>query len=201
MTLQTLSPEGFDRGTIFDQSYAIRISENESVRGLWDRLSQIAAKMLISSIRDRTFINPQPIKTFTSESYAGPIDKNLQNIDWNDCTADRVQRLSRLGFPITGVIGRHSGKRIGVQLSGISLCAQRWPGVEPGTYKWPGHGDKMIVCCGNHEAVFVDQVKVSGKNWISGQSFVASSHDRFWGAKFVPRRKEFDDHDPKEFEY
>jgi methionyl-tRNA formyltransferase len=201
VTLQTLSPEGFDRGTIFDQSYAIRIPKDESLRGLWDRLSQIAAKMLISSIRDRTFINPQPINTFTSPSYAGPIDKKVQNIDWKDLTPDRLERLARIAFPITGIIGRHSGKRFGVHLSGISLRAQRWPSAEPGTYKCVGPERKMIVCCGNHETVFVDEVKVSGKNWISGQSFVDSSTDRFWGDKFVPPRREFEDHDQEEFEY
>jgi methionyl-tRNA formyltransferase len=201
VTLQTLSTLGFDRGKIFDQSYAIRIPDDESLKGLWDRLSQIAAKMLISSLRDRTFINPQPINTFTSESYAGQIDKKVLNFDWRDLTADRLERLARIGYPITGAIGRHSGKRFGVQLSGISPGAKRWPGVEPGTYKYVGPPGKMTVCCGDHETVLVDKVKVSGKNWISGQSFVSSSTDRFWGGKFVPQRREFEDHDQEEFEY
>lgn len=58
----------------------------------------------------------------------------------------------------------------------------------------------MVVVCSDGKTVFVEDIKVSGRNWISGLNFVATSDERFWGSKFVPWRKEFEDHDPEEFE-
>lgn len=202
VTLQTLSPNGFDKGIIFDQSSPIRIEDDETFLSLWNRLSSHAAEMLVSSVRDQTYFKPTPVKTFTNESYAGFVHKQ---IDWWKTSADKAIRLGRLYDPITGVISLDDGTRIEVSVQGISLRQQGSGGKPPGTYFIARHvqsGDKkMVVVCSDRKTVWVEQVKVSGKSWISGLDFVSTSPDRFWGERFVPWRKEFEDHDPKEFQY
>lgn len=201
VSLQTLSPDGFDQGIIFDQSLPIDIEENELLTSLWDRLAIVGADMLVSSIRNRTYLNPQPIQTFTNPSYAGPIHKH---VDWNITYADKILRLGRVHDPVTGAITLGEGRRIDILLNGIHPREQHSK-RPPGSYavardKETGE-TKMFVVCADGKTVWIDQVKVSGKNWISGVQFVASASDRFWASKFVPWRREFEDHDPKEFEY
>jgi methionyl-tRNA formyltransferase len=191
VSLQTLSPVGFDKGVIFDQSYSTPIEEDESLQSLWDRLANIAANMLVNAVRNRTFINPEQTQTFTTESYAERIDKT---IDWEKMSADKVVRLERVvKYPSTGLISLDTGQRIDAQLSGISPRSKGAGKKQPGDYFLSSH-DRMVVVCGNKETVYVDKVKVSGKNWITGRSFLASSPYRFWGERFVPKRKEYEDH-------
>lgn len=202
ITLQTLSPHGFDKGIIFDQSYPIRIEDDETFTSLWTRLSSHASEMLLLCLQNQTYRKPKAVETFTKESYAGYIHKQ---INWYAFTAEQAVRLARLYDPITGVISLDDQKRIDVLVRGISFRQQGSGGKAPGTYFIARHalsGDKrMVVVCKDHQTVWVEQVKVSGKSWISGLDFVSSSSDRFWGGRFVPWRKEFEDHDPKEFEY
>ena len=202
VTLQTISPKGFDRGIIFDQSFAIAIEEDEKFVFLWNRLAVIGADMLVSAIRKRTYINPQPTHTFTSESEARKI---LPTIDWYLVSADRAERQSRL-FPLrTGAVEVNTGKRVLINLRGISHRKQQAGSRKPGNYfvaREPVSGQpKMVVVCTNRDTVFVEEVQVSGRGWISGVAFVNSSPDRFWGSRFVPWRKEYDGHDPLEYRW
>lgn len=201
VTLQTLSPVGFDKGVIFDQSFPLLIEEDEQFSGLWNRLASVAADMLVSAVKNETYKNPKPFKTFTTESYAGFVHKQ---IDWNSTPGDKAIRLARIHDPITGAISLDNGRRVDILVQGISRRQQGSGGKPPGTYFIARHaqsGDKkMVVVCDNRETVWVEKVKVSGRNWISGLDFAGTSSERFWGGRFVPWRREFDDHDPKEFE-
>jgi methionyl-tRNA formyltransferase len=201
VSLQTLSPDGFDRGTIFDQSYAIAIQDDEPFISLWDRLASIGADMLLSCIRNRTFRDPKPVHTFTTPSWAGYIHKQ---ITWDNVTSEQAVRASRVHDPVTGAITLHDGKRVDILVRGLSIRQQNARKV-PGTYfiaREALSGDKkMVIVCQNHQTIWVDQVKVSGKTWITGVEFINSAHHRFWGDQFVPWRKEFQDHSPEDFEY
>ena len=202
VSLQTLSPLGFDRGIIFEQSFPMRIEDDETFDSLWHRLSTKGAEMLLSSIQNQTYQKPKPIQTHTQSKYAGYIHKQ---IDWTKVSADKAIRLGRLYDPVTGAITLDEGKRKDIIIRGISQRAQGAGSRSPGTYYMARHAQsgslKMIVVCADGQTVWVEKVKVSGKDWISGVDFVGTSSDRFWGSKFVPWRKEFDDHDPKEFQY
>src|SRR6202011_5606413 len=201
VSIQTLSPEAFDQGIVFDQSYAIAIEDDEPFISLWDRLATIGADMLQSCVRNRTFRDPKPIDTFTIPSWAGYIHKQ---IDWNNVSAEQAVRAARVHDPVTGAITLDEEKRVDVILQGLSLRQQNAKKV-PGTYFLARHaltGDKkMVVVCQNHKTVWVEKVKVAGKTWISGYEFVTSATQRFWGSQFVPWRKEFKDHSPEEFKY
>ena len=202
VTLQTLSPHGFDRGIIFEQSFAIAIEENEKFWDLWDRLANIGADMLVESIRKRSYVNPQPTHTFTEESSAPKVETT---IDWHVATADRVERLSRFASPITGAIDINTGKRTLIHIRGISHRPQQAGRRRAGEYflarERVSGEKKMVVVCADRNTIFVEKVKVSGKQWISGAQFVESSPSRFWNSRFVPWRQEYDEHDPREYRY
>lgn len=158
--------------------------------------------MLVSSIQKRSYINPVPVNTFTKESEAGKI---LPTIDWYQVTGDRAERQSRL-FPLrTGAIDIRTGKRVLINLRGISHRKQQGGSRAPGAFflaRERESGDqKMVVVCTNRDTVFVDAVQASGRGWISGVEFVNSSPDRFWGSRFVPWRREYDEHDPSEYRW
>jgi len=202
VSIQTISPEAFDRGIVFAQSAPVPVGEEDTLTQLWDRLARIGADMLVDCIRKRTYLNPEPIEPTTKASYAGPINKS---IDWHTMTADQAVRLGRILNPLTGAVAFKDGRRKDIVVSGIH---HRDPGggkLVPGSFflarYWKTGDQRMVVACCDGTTVWVDKVKVGGKVWISGQDFVASASDRFWGNRFVPWRREFDDHDPKEFEY
>ena len=201
VSLQTLHPKKFDEGIIFDQSYPVPIEENETFLSLWDRLALKGAEMLLNCVQNRTYQHPTPIQTFTEPSYASMVTKQ---IDWYKITAVEASRLARCVDPITGVITLDEGKRSFVHLRGVKV-REKGSAEQPGHYFLPKHAEsrknKLCVVCKDRTTVWVDEVKVSGKDWIDGVEFFSSAPDRFWGQRFTPWRKEFEDHDPSEFEF
>jgi methionyl-tRNA formyltransferase len=199
VTLQTLSPTSFDKGIIFDQSFPVELVQYKTFRDLCAGLAHLSAEMLLTSLRKRSYLSPSPVETFTKESYA-PIVSDY--IDWTTATDEHALRLAGICNPKTGAISRASGKRTIISVRDFRLRAQNATGP-PGSYFLARHGPSgdilMCVTCANKRAVFVEQVKVSGKHWVSSRQFVESAELRFWGNRFVPRRKEFDEHDPSEF--
>ena len=202
VSLQTISPDAFDKGIIFDQSTPVSIGEDQTLKELWEQLAQVGADMLVNCIRHRKYMNPKPVETLAESSYARPINKT---IDWHTVTADQAVRLGRMFDPLTGAITLVDGRRKDIVVSGIHHRRMNENKLGPGSYylaRYAKTGDKkMVVVCEDKATVWVDRVKVSGRGWISGEDFVASSKERFWGSRFVPWRREFEDHDPKEFEY
>ena len=204
VTLQTISSKGFDRGVIFDQSFPIAIKSGETFNSLWERLADLGAQMLISAVQKRSYINPQPIQTFTEESYGGIVHKQ---IDFNEIDSARLERLSRLCAPVTGAIDIRTGKRELIQISGISTgkISNHRCRLRPGTWSTRRHPITalvtMTVVCSDGKMVYVEKVKVSGRDWVRGDQFVRTAQDRFWGSGFVPYRKEYDEHDPTEYRY
>jgi len=202
VSLQALSHQGFDKGTIFSQSSPMAIGDKDTLTDLWSRLAEMGAEMLVKCVQNRTFLNPQPIPTFTQPSYAGFI---LPRIDWTATSGTKAIRMSRIFDPETGAISLDTGKRVPIHVRGIHARQQGAGRRNPGQFfvaRYALTGDKrMVVVCDEGETVWVDQVKVSGRNWISGLEFANTAADRFWGGKFVPWRREFEDIDPCEFEY
>jgi methionyl-tRNA formyltransferase len=201
ISLQTISTEGFDKGIIFAQSLQIPIEETERLAALRYRLGKSASQMLLKSLQDRTYLAPKPVKTFTDESYAPFVH---MQIDWTTMSAEHIVRVGRLFEPVTFLISKETGKLVSCHLSGISHRQQEGGKNKPGDFlmaREPQSGKKKLaVVCADGKTVFVEDIKVSGRNWISGLNFVTTSEERFWGSKFVPWRREFEDHDPKEFE-
>ena len=202
VSLQTLSQQGFDKGTIFAQSSPVAISDTDTLADLWSRLAEMGAEMLVKCIGNRTFLNPDPIPTLALPSYAGFIHPQ---IDWTATSGTKAIRMSRIFDPETGAISLETGKRVPIHVQGIHARQQGAGSKKPGEFfvaRYALTGDKrMVVVCDEGETVWVDQVKVSGRNWISGLEFANTASERFWGGKFVPWRREFEDIDPKEFGY
>src|SRR5271170_3014710 len=201
ISLQTISTQGFDKGIVFAQSLPIPIDETERLASLRYRLGVSASKMLLKCIMGRTYLDPQPVKTFTEESYAPLV--HIQ-IDWTAMSAEHIVRVGRLFEPTAFLISKDDGRLVSCHLSGISHRQQEGGKHRPGDFFLAREArfgqKKMVVVCADGKTVFVEDIKVSGRNWITGLNFTTTSDERFWGGKFVPWRREFEDHDPKEFE-
>ena len=201
ITLQTISTEAFDKGIIFAQSLPIPILEHESYASLRYRLGTAGSKFLLKSLIDRSYLDPKLVKTDTEESYAPLLHTQ---IDWTTMSAEYVVRLGRIFEPVTFLISRENGKLVHCRLARIMHRQQGAGKNKPGDFfvaREPQLGAKlMVVVCADGKTVFVEAVKVAGRGWISGLNFAKSASERFWESKFVPWRKEFEDHDPKEFE-
>jgi methionyl-tRNA formyltransferase len=198
VSLQTISPVAFDGGIIFNQSDPIPIEPDEHFLSLWDRLAAIGAEMLLESVRSQSFRDPMPVATSRQPSLAPRL---VNGINWEQFTSEEAVRFGRVINPCTGAITLDESKRVDIHVRELSLRQQNAL-KPPGTYFLARHGPtglfKMVVVCKSHQCVWVENVKVSGKGWISGVDFVKSAPDRFWGGKFVPYRREFSDHSPEE---
>ena len=119
-------------------------------------------------------------------------------------SAEHIVRVGRLFEPISFLISTDDGRLVSCHLSGISHRQQEGGKHKPGDFFLAREAQfgkkKMVVVCADGKTVFVEDIKVSGRTYITGLNFVTTSEERFWGSKFVPWRKEFEDHDPKEFE-
>jgi methionyl-tRNA formyltransferase len=202
VSIQTISSEAFDKGIVFAQSQPLPIGENDTLTEIWDRLAEIGADMLVNCIRQKTYLNPTPIEPSKEASYARPINKT---IDWHKVTADQAVQLGKIFDPRTGAVSLKDGHRKDIVVSGIHHRRRKETKLVPGSFfltrYWQTGDPKMVVVCSDGETVWVDKVKVAGKTWTSSPDFVQSASHRFWGSRFVPWRREFEDHDPKEFEY
>jgi len=200
VSLQTLSPTSFDKGIIFAQSNPIEIVRHHDFRHLAHHMAHIGATILLQSLRHRTYISPSPVRTFTNESYAPIVSRY---IDWETTPSNYAFRLASIYNPLTGIISRSSGTRV---LVSVRKFREHSQGAKepPGTFFLARHADTgdmlMCVVCADKKAIFVEEVKVSGKDWISSKEFVESSAERFCGDRFVPKRKEFEQHAPEEFD-
>jgi methionyl-tRNA formyltransferase len=201
VSLQTLSPEGFDQGTVFEQSAPITIEETDRLPDLWTRLADHGAEMLLNCIQSQTYLDPHPITSETQASYAGYVPPY---IDWDTTNPKTATTRSRVFELETGAILRETGKRTPIHIRGVRARAQGSKFGQPGEFfvaREAVSGDKKMVVVCPEGTVWVEEVKVSGRAWISGVEFVGTAEARFWGGRFVPKRREFEGIDPIEFGY
>jgi methionyl-tRNA formyltransferase len=201
VTLQTLSPKGFDMGIIFKQSPLIAIKDTDRLPDLWTRLADTGAEMLLDCIQARTYLHPTPIPSETQPSYAGFISTQ---IDWESTSPRTAISKSRVFDLETGAILLDTGRRTPIHIRGLSHRQQGPGSKNPGDFfvaREPVSGEKkmVVVCLGG--TVFVEEVKVSGRPWINGVQFVGTAEGRFWGGRFVPKRTEFEELDRSELGY
>lgn len=103
--------QGMDSGDIITQE-EVDIDENETTGELWNRLSNIGARLLLYTVKniDNGIIErtPQP------EEYtlAPMLDKEMSKILWNEKTAEEIKNLVRGLNPIMGTYTFLNGKKI-----------------------------------------------------------------------------------------
>ena len=102
---------GMDTGDMILKE-EVEIGDNETTGELWDRLSDVGAKLLVKTldlIEKGTAPREKQGEDFT---LAPMLDKEMAKIDWNAKTAEEIKNLVRGLNPIMGAYSFLDGKKI-----------------------------------------------------------------------------------------
>ena len=102
---------GMDTGDMILKE-EVEIGDNETTGELWDRLSDVGAKLLVKTldlIEKGTAPREKQGEDFT---LAPMLDKEMAKIDWNVKTAEEIKNLVRGLNPIMGAYSYIDGKKI-----------------------------------------------------------------------------------------
>ena len=102
---------GMDTGDMILQE-KVEIGDNETTGELWDKLSNIGAKLLVETLKEienGTAPRTPQGKDFTM---APMLNKEMAKIDWENKTAGEIKNLVRGLNPIMGAYTMYKGKKI-----------------------------------------------------------------------------------------
>lgn len=102
---------GMDTGDMILKE-EVNIGEDETTGELWDKLSDVGAKLLVETLRQIENGNAQRIPQGEEFSMAPMLNKDMSKIDWNSKTAKEIKNLVRGLNPIMGTYSYLDGKKI-----------------------------------------------------------------------------------------
>lgn len=102
---------GMDTGDMILKE-EVNIGEDETTGELWDKLSDVGAKLLVETLRQIENGNAQRIPQGEEFTMAPMLNKDMSKIDWNSKTAKEIKNLVRGLNPIMGTYSYLDGKKI-----------------------------------------------------------------------------------------
>ena len=102
---------GMDTGDMILKE-EVNIGEDETTGELWDKLSEVGAKLLVKTLRQIENGNAQRIPQGEEFTMAPMLNKDMSKIDWNSKTAKEIKNLVRGLNPIMGTYSYLDGKKI-----------------------------------------------------------------------------------------
>ena len=102
---------GMDTGDMILKE-EVNIGEDETTGELWDKLSEVGAKLLVKTLRQIENGNAQRIPQGEEFTMAPMLNKYMSKIDWNSKTAKEIKNLVRGLNPIMGTYSYLDGKKI-----------------------------------------------------------------------------------------
>ena len=102
---------GMDTGDMILKE-EVNIGEDETTGELWDKLSEVGAKLLVKTLRQIENGNAQRIPQGEEFTMAPMLNKDMSKIDWNSKTAKEIKNLVRGLNPIMGTYSYLDGKNI-----------------------------------------------------------------------------------------
>ena len=102
---------GMDSGDMILQEKT-EIGENETTGELWDRLSEIGAKLLVETLKQIEAGTAPRIKQGEEFTIAPMLEKEMSKINWRDKSAKEIKNLVRGLNPIMGTYSFLDGKKI-----------------------------------------------------------------------------------------
>lgn len=94
VTVQTLHPTKFDRGSIIKQSSPIHINNDDNFALLLRKLAEVGADLLENVILSGEFVNPPGVDSKHPFSLASKITPGRSEIKWEAMTSRQIRRLS-----------------------------------------------------------------------------------------------------------
>lgn len=103
--------EGMDTGDMIEKE-KIQIGEDETTGELWDRMSELGAKMLVSTLEKLESGNYKREKQSDDFSVAPMLKKEMARIDWNKDDSAKIKNLVRGLNPFMGAFSFLNDKKI-----------------------------------------------------------------------------------------
>ncbi|CCH41517.1 Methionyl-tRNA formyltransferase [Wickerhamomyces ciferrii] len=178
VTVQTLSPDKFDKGAIVDQTDEISIEKDDTYKSLRDRLAIIGADLLGKVIIDGSYSNP----TFKSKykfSYTGKISPNMTKINWNNSSSfDIYRQFNTLGplhtFKEIRVKAKKGMTRLGwrrVILYDVEQIKENLDSLKPGQFI---NKDSKVIIKTSDGAIAVKELQLECEKREGADKFYAS---------------------------
>ncbi len=162
-----LMDEGMDTGDILE-SVKVDIGEQETAEELFERLSQISAELMVSTIGklEKGEITPQ--KQTGEPSYAPIIKKDMAKLDFNK-TATEVHNAVRGYYSWPCAYFMLGGKRVKVISARIGDNTDKPCGTVI------GNTDELVIACGNGTSIRLLTAQMEGSKAMSAKQMLCGN--------------------------
>ncbi len=163
-----LMDEGMDTGDILE-TVSVQIGDEETGEELFDRLAEISADLMVSTLKklEKGEITPKP-QNHSEATYAPIIKKEMALIDFNK-TADEVHNGIRGYYSWPVAYFFRNGKRIKV----ISARIGEKTDKEAGTVI--GNTDELVVACGGGTSIRLITLQPEGSKQMSAKQMLCGN--------------------------
>ncbi len=162
-----LMDEGMDTGDILE-SVKVDIGEQETAEELFERLSQISAELMVSTLckLEKGEITPQ--KQTGEPSYAPIIKKDMAKLDFNK-TATEIHNAVRGYYSWPCAYFMLGGKRVKVISARIGDNTDKPCGTVI------GNTDELVIACGNGTSIRLLTVQMEGSKAMSAKQMLCGN--------------------------
>ena len=149
--------EGMDTGDMILKE-EVEIGEEETTGELWNRLSQVGAKLLVETLKLIESENAPREKQGENFTLAPMLNKEMAKIDWENKSADEIKNLVRGLNPIMGAYSFIDGKKVKFwkvrainddqlldQFPEIKEYEYKMADIEPGTILFSSDKDGLYI--------------------------------------------------------
>ena len=149
--------EGMDTGDMILKE-EVEIGEEETTGELWNRLSQVGAKLLVETLKLIESENAPREKQGEDFTLAPMLNKEMAKIDWENKSADEIRNLVRGLNPIMGAYSFIDGKKVKFwkvrainadqlldQFPEIKEYEYKMADIEPGTILFSSDKDGLYI--------------------------------------------------------
>ena len=165
--------EGMDTGDMILKE-EVEIGDDETTGELWDRLSQVGAKLLVETLKLIESGNAPREKQGDDFTLAPMLNKEMAKIDWENKSADEIKNLVRGLNPIMGAYSFIDGKKVKFwkvrSINDNQLLAQfpeikeyeyKMADIEPGTILFSSDKDGLYI---KAKGGIVQVLEIQGEN-------------------------------------
>lgn len=164
--------EKLDAGDIISQQ-KIKIEKSDHVGTLHDKLAKLGADLLkatLPAIFSRQ-INPQK-QDDTLATYAPNISREQERIDWsksNEAVYNKIRGL----HPWPVAYTTYNDERIKIWWA--TEVNEDFPNKKPGEIIKLDNDESIVIVCGNHKGIQIEEIQPAGKRRMSVKQFLRGS--------------------------
>ncbi len=159
--------EGLDTGDMLEKA-EIKIEENDNFEAVHDKLSEVGASLLVSTLKKIEASQIKPTKQDESlATYAKKIEKEDRLIDFSK-NAESIHNLIRGLSPIP-LAFTYLGEKL-IKISDAQIAEKNSSNSHPGTVLSFDHG-KILVACGRG-TISINTLIPEGKKCMNASDFI-----------------------------